>query len=157
MLADIHKYVVRPALLEIGLAGLNREQQVLGTGLVESGYRHLDQTTPGPGPAFGFWQMEKATHDDLWLNFVIHRPVLFDALVRLTGRSFQSVEALRWNLRYGAAMCAVHYLRAPGKHPAEGDYEAMARYWKKVYNTPLGAGKVEHAIPLFKQAVSLPI
>lgn len=161
MLADVREYIVEPALSFVGLAGLNREQQVLGTGLVESGYKYLDQTTPGVGPAYGFWQMEKATHDDLWMNFINGRPMLRDSMRSLVSpvANFRSivppVSTLHHNLLYAAAMCAVHYLRAPGVHPAAGDYGAQAAYWKRVYNTMLGAGKVEHAIPLFKKACNL--
>jgi hypothetical protein len=37
-------------------------------------------------------------------------------------------------------MCRIKYLRAPDALPSENDIQAMANYWKKYYNTPLGAG-----------------
>jgi hypothetical protein len=47
---------------------------------------------------------------------------------------------LKTNDRYAAAMCRIKYLRAPDALPSENDIQAMANYWKKYYNTPLGAG-----------------
>lgn len=157
-LDDICEYVVRPALLRVGLVALNREQLVVGTGNTESQYVHLDQTTPGPGPAYGPWQMEKATHDDLWSNYLAYQPsALRDAMLQIAGVKYgpPPVETLHWNLMYGAAMCAVHYRRVRAPLPEAGDYEAMAAYWKRWYNTPLGRGTTAKAIPFFKEACEL--
>jgi hypothetical protein len=157
-LEDIRDFVVRPALERIGLPALNREQLVLGTGNVESQYRFLDQTTPGPGPAYGMWQMEKLTHDDLWVNFLPSQPTLRDALHEIAGSPravIPPITTLHWNLIYSAAMCAVHYRRVRAALPAAGDYAAMAAYWKQWYNTPKGKGTVEKALPFFKEACKL--
>lgn len=163
-LDDIREFVVRPALLRLNLAALNREQLVVGTGNTESQYVHLDQTTPGPGPAYGPWQMEKLTHDDIWQNFITYQPAaLRDELLQIAGAKYgpPPIETLHWNLMYGAAMCAVHYLRRersrsnPDPLPEPGDYEAMAAYWKKWYNTPKGKGTVAKATPFFKKACEL--
>lgn len=157
-LEDIRDFVIEPGLRRIGLLEDKRVQMVLGTGLVESQYVHLDQTTPGPGPAYGPWQMEKPTHDDLWANFISYQPsALRDALLEIAGAKYgpPPITVLHWNLMYGACMCAIHYRRAPGKHPEAGDFAAMAAYWKQWYNTPLGKGTVAKALPFFKQAVEL--
>jgi hypothetical protein len=44
---------------------------------------------------------------------------------------------------YAAAMCRVFYLRVPERLPQADDSAAMARYWKRYYNTHLGKGTVE--------------
>lgn len=157
-LADIRDYVVRPALWALGLDQPARVQLVIGTGGTESGYNYLDQTTPGPGPAYGFWQMEKATHDDLWRNFINYQPSAFrDTLLQLAGGSRipPEVTVLHWNLRYAAAMCGVHYRRLKAPLPAEGDAQAMAAYWKQFYNTPQGKGTIAKALPYFQEACKL--
>lgn len=154
---QIRDYVIRPALQRSGLWSKAGEQLVFGTGLVESGYNWLDQMTPGPGPAYGPWQMEEATHDDLWLNFLAYKTDLNDALVRMAGFGLVTkppVIALHGNLFYGAAMCRAHYQRVKARLPDAGDAPAMAAYWKNHYNTPLGKGTLEKAIPYFRQAVA---
>lgn len=156
-LDDIRDYVVRPVLTSLNLRDIAREQLVVGTGLVESNYDYLDQTTPGPGPAYGFWQMEKLTHNDLWDTYINYQPsALRDALLEIAGaRMRPDVTALHWNLRYAAAMCALRYRRVRAPLPAANDYEAMAAYWKQWYNTPLGKGTIEKALPAFKRVCEL--
>jgi len=36
--------------------------------------------------------------------------------------------------------------------PQAGDLAAMAAYWKKFYNTPLGAGKPEQFVAKWRKA-----
>lgn len=151
-------YVVRPAQQRVDMWSIAREQIVIGTGLVESGFKCLDQTTPGPGPAYGFWQMEEPTHVDLWVNYInFQSSALRSVLLEMAGVKFAPplITTLHWNLMYAAAMCSVHYKRVPKKLPVAGDFEAMAAYWKQWYNTPAGKGTIEKAIPFFKQAVKL--
>lgn len=154
---QIRDYVIRPALQRINLWSPAAEQLVFGTGLVESRYEWLDQTTPGPGPAYGPWQMEEPTHDDIWDNYLTYQTDLNDALVRMAGFGLvvkPPVIALHGNLFYGAAMCRVHYRRLKAPLPAAGDAAGMAAYWKRYYNTPLGKGTIDKAIPYFRQAVA---
>lgn len=157
-LDNMREFVIEPALVRLGWQARNRMQLVLGTGLIESGYIYLDQTTPGPGPAYGPWQMEKATHDDLWRNYINFQPsALRDVLLTISGEKYgpPPITVLHWNLMYGAAMCAVHYRRVKAALPEAGDFEGMSRYWKQWYNTPLGKGSVEKALPAFKRICEL--
>lgn len=146
-------YVIEPALgrlfptISHTPAGA---QLVLGTAIVESGLVYLDQIDKQakPGPAYGLWQMEKITFDD-HLNRVSSalESGLFGYL-----SGIPTVSDLHWNLRLGAAMCRILYWHAPEALPAVGDALGMAQFWKKRYNTPLGAGTVEKALPCFKLA-----
>lgn len=154
---QIRDYVIRPALQRINLWSQAAEQLIFGTGLVESRYEWLDQTTPGPGPAYGPWQMEEPTHDDLWVNYLAYQTDLADSLLRMAGFGIVTkppVIALHGNLFYGAAMCRVHYRRIKAPLPAAGDAAGMAAYWKQFYNTPLGKGTIDKALPYFRQAVA---
>jgi len=156
-LGQLREYVLRPSLLRIGRWSQAAENLVFGTGLVESGYVFLDQTTRGPGPAYGFWQMEEPTHFDLWTNFLPGQPsALREVMMTMAGHGSSlspPVETLHGNLFYAAAMCRVQYLRARPPLPAADDFAGMAAYWKQFYNTPKGAGTIERAIPYFRQAV----
>lgn len=155
--SSMRVYVIRLALQRLGLWTQAAENLVFGTGLVESGYEFIDQTTPGPGPAYGFWQMEKLTHDDLWATYLPSQPsALRDVLRDISGerKGTPPVETLHWSLLYGAAMCRIRYKRVQAALPDANDAAALATYWKQWYNTPLGAGSVAAALPHFKQAVN---
>jgi hypothetical protein len=133
---------VRPALTILGKGGLAAEQLVLGTGIQES--LLVVRVQSGGGPARGLFQMEPATHDDCWTNYLkFHEPLA--NLVRQTLAVGQQAEAatLAVNDRYAAAMCRVRYLRVNEDLPPANDIPGMANYWKQHYNTPLGAGKPE--------------
>lgn len=160
MIADqVREFVIRPVLQRLEpLIPYTQaaENLVLGTGLVETNYGAIDQLSPGPGPAYGFWQMEKPTYEDLWTNFIRPRAALRDALLGLIGGGvYRGIEELHGNDFYAAAMCRVHYLRAPAPMPGALDAAGLAGYWKLYYNTPMGRGTIDRALPYFKQAVSL--
>ena len=128
--------VVEPALRAIGLYSEAAAELVLGTGIQESRLMYLKQL--GGGPALGVFQMEPATHKDIWQNYLAYRQDLAMDVAKL-GHSV-APEALTTDLLYAAAMCRVHYLRVPVALPAAGDFEAQAAYWKEYYNTFLGSG-----------------
>jgi hypothetical protein len=133
---------IRPALNLLAAGGLAAEQLVLGTGIQESLLVSRQQT--GGGPALGLFQMETATHDDCWENYLKFRKTLTDNVKRaLDPGQAPTAQTLRLNDRYAAAMCRVRYMRVSEPLPKAGDVPAMARYWKQHYNTPLGAGGPE--------------
>jgi hypothetical protein len=132
---------IRPALNLIDQGGLAAEQLVLGTGIQESLLIHRQQL--GGGPALGLFQMERATHDDCWKNFLDFRKSLADKVKETLAGQEPIAETMKNNDRYAAAMCRVRYMRVQEPLPKADDIPAMARYWKQYYNTPLGAGTPE--------------
>ena len=147
-LENLRELVIRPALQHIELWSQAAENLVLGTALVESNAEYLHQVK---GPALGLWQMEPATHDDIWINFLQYNASLREWLKELqTPAAFTNgANELIGNLYYGAAMCRIHYRRVAEPLPKAKDAEAMAAYWKAHYNTSAGAGRVEKALPRF--------
>ena len=120
------------------------EALLLGTALVESGFRNVIQTG---GPALGFWQMEPATHDDHkdWIMRTegIEERVKSVCALPPKGSMLQiPARMMVWNLRYAVCMARVHYRRRPGALPET--IEELAQYWKDHYNTYQGRGTVEH-------------
>ena len=148
---DVLVNTIRPALQALEKGGLAAEQLVLGTGVQESLLNAREQS--GGGPALGLFQMEPATHDDCWANFLNFRKPLADKVRQTLDAGQDPVAAtLKVNDRYAAAMCRVRYLRAPAAMPPADDVDALAAYWKQHYNTPLGAGTPEEFVekwPLF--------
>lgn len=148
---DLRNEVVRPALEHIDRWSLPAEQLVLATAVHESNACYLRQI--GGGPALGLWQMEPATEEDIWGNYLVYRKPLASAVRALLASSPSRTSQLVTNLLYGAAMARIHYLRDPRPLPPAGDARAMGECWKRHYNTPLGAGTVGGFESTFNQYV----
>lgn len=152
---QLRDYVIRPALVRLGAGNQAAENLVLGTAVHESRLRYLDQLDRAgkPGPAFGLWQMEEATHNDIWVNWLAYHDAPRVALLGMTASIARpQASDMHWNLLYSAAMCRVFYLRLPDALPAATDAAGMAQLWKRRYNTFQGAGTVEQALPAFQLA-----
>lgn len=96
----------------------------------------------GDGPAVSYYQMEPATHNDIWDNYLKYRGELAaKAIAFLSSPDADKVVELKINDNYATAMARIHYMRVAEKLPAAGDVAGQANYWKQYYNTPLGKGK----------------
>lgn len=144
-------FIVRPVLEFMSndkrnFTGIAAERLIIGTMLTESLGDYVDQITgPGDetlGPAVGFFQMEKATHDDIWVNWLHARPEIADKLYKLRAPWNTPFEQMAGNVYYAVAMCRLKYYRAPEKLPNPDDLEDIANYWKRWYNSHLGAGTI---------------
>lgn len=134
--------VISPTLDQLGLpGGLAAKQLVLGTGLVESNLTHLQQIPTGP--ARGFYQMESATFMDIMANYISHKPDVGNKLKIFAIPGTRWFDQMQGNCYLATAMCRVHYFRNSGTLPSAGDIAGLAAFWKKWYNTPKGAGKIE--------------
>ncbi|QNT79169.1 hypothetical protein [Entomobacter blattae] len=70
--------IITPALATLGLASEAAINLVTGTALAESHARYVKQIND---PALGLWQMEPATHKDIWQNYLHYKP---DLVAKLT-------------------------------------------------------------------------
>ncbi len=135
---QFRQYVIRPALVWLGMDSPAAEALLLGTAAQESGLGcYLRQV--GGGPALGVFQMEPATYRDIWSRFVATRPEIAG---RLASRWPQTPEpeAMVTDLFLAAVMCRLHYRRVTAPLPEADDIAGLAAYWKRHYNTPAGAG-----------------
>ena len=148
-LTQIKKKVIAPPLASIGLGGDDAISLIAGTGLVESGYKYTQQL--GGGPALGWFQMEPATHDDCWNNFLDYRPDLASKIRALINGMTPTPHFLQTNAFYAVVMCRIKYLRAPGVIPNTA--QGMADYHKEYYNTVLGKANATENIPFFQEAI----
>jgi len=143
-LTQFRELIIIPVLQKLGMDSESAVQLVLGTAIQESRISYLKQM--GDGPALGVFQMEPATHEDIWTNYLNYRPELVRVLSDLLPPEFYGAmahTAMVGNLWYAAAMCRVHYYRVPESLPVAGDIPGQARYWKAHYNTVLGAGTTD--------------
>lgn len=151
---DFKTYVVTPTLQYLDNEipySIEAEQLVLGTCHAESRLAYLKQI--GGGPALGVCQIEPDTYNDIWQNFLTYDAELADRVSNISGGWPMGPAQLIGNLNFAAAMCRVHYWRAPDPLPAPGDAQGMGECWKKIYNTPAGAGTVEKFAETFEEFV----
>jgi len=155
-LSQLKALVVTPTLAQLALVipalgSVWAINQVTGTTLVESGCQYLKQL--GGGPALGLWQMEPATHDDCWTNFINYNPSLKSRMQSIAGQESPAAGLMVTNLAYAAAMCRIKYWRSPLPSPVATNAAGCAGYHKQVYNSALGAADAETNTPLFQQAI----
>lgn len=135
----------------IGLNSPEAVQLLLGTAAQESHMgRYLRQIN---GPALGIFQMEPTTHDDIWTNYLQYRTALSRMVSKLRVDMPIGPRQMAGNLYYAAAMARIHYRRVPEPLPQVGDLSGMAEYWKKHYNTHLGAGTEDEFIANYERFV----
>lgn len=148
--------IIAPTLTALGLDSPGARELLLGTASHESDLQYLKQIS---GPALGLYQMEPATHDDIWANYLAYREPIASKLLEYVGAEAASgiyrqpdANEMVWNLRYATAMARIHYLRVPEPLPLATNVQAMARYWKAHYNTVLGAGTESQFVSAYERA-----
>jgi len=150
---QLREYIIRPALKELALYSKAAEELLVGTAIQESRLTHLHQL--GGGPALGFYQMEPATHADIWDNFL-----RYSSRNALKRRIYEAInteeprplaERMLWDLKYSTIMARIHYFRRPERLPDCDDVDGLARYWKDFYNTHQGAGTVQEFTHSYKK------
>ena len=121
------------------------------TGLAETGYSTTRQY--GGGPARSYWQVEPSTAVDLLGRYLIKGDkcelraaveAVLERDVEDLARSVLLPDILSERTEAGIILCRVRYLPVMSAIPK--DLAGQAIYWKEHYNTPQGAGTVEHFI-----------
>ena len=128
---------------------------LVGTALKESGGLRWRTQLSG-GPARGLFQMERATHDDIWTNFLAYRPPLSDAIKRTFAPAEGALgfDQITQDDAYAALMARLKYLRVPAALPLAGDLQGQAGYWKTYYNTNLGKGTAAEYVATWTTYIS---
>lgn len=148
------KYVLIPTLSEIGLYSHSATELLMGTIAVESGFRYLHQVN---GPALGLCQIEPATHDDVYKNFLnFPRYRILGNRVRslipahvINGDGTVEHEQLITNLSYAVAIARVIYYRVKEPLPQADDIAELARYYKTYYNSGNGKGTEQRFVEAY--------
>ena len=150
---DLRHAVIKPTLAKIGLWPLSAENLLMGTAAHESrlGY-YLKQVN---GPALGIYQIEPATHRDVWANFLKYKDELKTKVNSLATKEPSLDENLIYNLAYATAIARIIYFRVSQKMPEANDLQGLAEYWKEHYNTHLGKGTVAEFIKNYHDFVDL--
>lgn len=128
---------------------------LMGTAAVESNFgqyrRQVIATAQGLRPlgtARGAWQVEPITERDCWQRFLQRRENWWMriAIKEEWGIVGPAPGLMERNDRYCALIARIKYRLCPGALPAPNDIHGQAAYWKKWYNTPLGAGREEQYV-----------
>ncbi len=142
--------IIKDVLEPVGLYSQVGSDLLMGTSAQES---HLGTYWEQVGgPALGIFQMEPATHDDIWLNYLrYHSDIVLK--IGLTFEDVQDHKKLKYDLSYQILMCRIHYLRQPAALPQPGFLPSLAAYYKEYYNTPLGKGTEQEFIDNYNRMV----
>lgn len=147
------EFVLRPTCEYLGLYSRAAEMLLLGTAAQESHFTYLDQLTPGDGPAYGIFQMEEPTHDDLltWLARKDHD--LWQKCLTTRVPFIPNVKQLHGNLYFATALCRIKYWRDPEPLPPTNDLQGVARYYKRVWNTYKGRATIQEFVANYRKYV----
>jgi hypothetical protein len=105
------------------------------------------------GPALGIFQMEPATMEDLFNNYIVFNDAIHDIHQYYTQGMHEGnfVQRAKGDLVFQIIMARINYYRKPGALPEPSDEYAMARYYKRHWNTVLGAATVEEAVKNYRR------
>ena len=149
-LGQVKALIVRPICARLKLDQPAAINLVTGTVLAESDGTYLSQL--GGGPALSLWEIERATHDDIWRNFLAFQTDLSAAVQTLMTQQ-DRYEQLVTNLGYACAMCRVDYRRAPPALPGPTDAVGLSNYHKDHYNSAAGKANAAANVAKFRLAI----
>lgn len=153
---QLRQAVIRPAIKAINLWSQDAEELLmataaqetqLGTYIVQEGEHGIFMNG-----GLGIFQMEKPTHDDLWAR-VIPSDMAEEIMLYCNFKNKPNAERMITDLGYAAIMCRIKYHSIPAPLPPANDVEVMAAYWKKYYNTPLGAGTEKEFVENYRKLI----
>lgn len=126
---------------------------MLGTAAQESRFHYIDQTTPGPGPAYGLFQVERTTEQWLWDSYINKTPSLKAKVESLLADwPNDRMTQMHCNLAYSVAIARIRYRVV--KAPIPTTLDGIAKYYKKYYNTYKGKATPAEFLSNYKRYVS---
>jgi len=150
---QLRELIIRPALDKLQMYSDFASELLIFTCAVESiGGTYLKQIK---GPALGIYQMEPATYNDIWQNYIRNR----SSLSSIMGINFDAFrmppeDRMIYDLSYATAMARIHYRRVNEPLPTDPkDIDALWSYYKKYYNTEKGKSKKEKSILMYQDFV----
>jgi len=144
--------LIKETLIGIDLYSLDAEELIMATIAQESAMgKYLKQIT---GQAMGITQIELPTFKShlKWLKLEKNKTLL-NKIIKECNIIELTHDALVYNLKFSIAMCRVHYYRVPKELPENTNIERMWLYYKKYYNSYLGAATKEQFYTNYKRYV----
>lgn len=146
---QLQDVIIVPALRALGFYSPSALNLMLGTAAQESKLGHyLAQLK---GPAIGLYQMEPITYLDIWHRYIQNSPAMRAKIRLMLGYEIMpNAQRMASDLILATIMARLKYLDAPEALPAANDIQGLGLYWKKYYNSALGAGTAEQFVSSFK-------
>lgn len=146
---DLRRFVVRPTLERTGLWSRASEHLIIGTGLVESGFRYLVQRN---GPALSLFQIEPTTFAWLIMRLSNDKELMLRVLKVLDMATLPTdPHLLITNLGLACIIARLKYWYNPTPLPPADDVLKMAHYWAKIYNTKDNPRDIQRFVELYDQ------
>lgn len=139
------KSLIESVLKDYDLYSESATNLLMGTAAQESRFGHFLKQL-GKGPALGPFQIEPETYE--WLRRKYGKKYGFSAV---------PASRLQEDLRLSILVCRLRYLVVREPLPEAGNLQAMAKYWKRWYNTADGKGTVAEFISNWKRHVEKPL
>lgn len=142
---QLRELIIKPALYDLVVPSDDAVELLVFTCAVESdGGTFVKQLN---GPALGIYQMEPATHNDIWQNFIMKQKSLYmKMLTNFDCSRIPDEFRLIYDLRYATAMTRIHYLRVSKAIPSKDDVQGLWDYYKTYYNSSQGAAQEDKTI-----------
>jgi len=152
--SHLRELVIRPVLERMarvrpGLDSPAAEELLVGTAAQESRLGYSLRQHPS-GPARGIYQMEPATFTDL-MRWLTTKPDLMSAAADWASPAIPFGAQLAGNLYFATAISRLNYYRKPGSLPSADDLDGLAAYWKRWWNTELGAGTTAEGLRNYRE------
>jgi len=161
---QLHDYIIKPTLEYMGESYNTEEARflLLCTAAIESDCGHFVKQVNGP--ALGIWQMEPDTENDIWKNCDALIYEDFSKLIERLVIDHKSVHGTKdihnkdlvTSPVYACAMARLKYSMDPHALPKYNggtalDLDMFYRYYKRVYNTHLGASTFQKWLAKIKE------
>ncbi|WP_417451267.1 hypothetical protein [Kordiimonas sp.] len=128
--------VIIPVLADLGMDSPAAEKLLMMTAAHESmGFRYRVQVG---GPALSYFQIEPATLEDLYVNYLSFRRGRQAMLDAYLPDGMSRTQALEQDDHYACAAARLLYARMPEALPDVADDMALAAYAKRNWNTSYG-------------------
>ena len=146
---QLHDLIIKPTLEYMGGNYYSKDAAflLLCTAAIESNCGHYIKQVGGP--ALGVWQMEPSTESDIWKNCDAIQDEVFSLLIdEILPEAYKSFSpsAVMVLPMYACAMARLKYSMDSEALPDHKDIHAVYRYYKRIYNTELGASTFEKFI-----------
>jgi len=154
---QLKHHIIEPTLKKMDMYSESAVNLLLGTCAQESLMgKYVRQL--GGGPAIGIYQMEPMTADDIMYRYLplhkdIEKKFIDAAMPYILAPRHHAISSIIFDVRLATALCRLKYWMDPEPLPESDDVEGLAKTYKRVYNTHLGAATTDEFVAHYRRYV----